>query len=56
MRTDYPVSYHLSRIQAGGRKCPRYFQNPEFGLYLARLIVRRFEMNHGEAGTVEAGS
>jgi hypothetical protein len=25
-----------------------YFQNPEFGLYLVRLIVRRFEMNHGE--------
>jgi hypothetical protein len=24
-----------------------YFQNPEFGLYLVRLIVRRFEMNHG---------
>ncbi|MGD9540187.1 Crp/Fnr family transcriptional regulator [Methylocystis sp.] len=23
-----------------------YFQNPEFGLYLVRLIVRRFEMNH----------
>ncbi len=22
-----------------------YFQNPEFGLYLVRLIVRRFEMN-----------
>lgn len=26
-----------------------YFQNPEFGLYLVRLIVRRFEMNHSEA-------
>ncbi|WP_018405858.1 Crp/Fnr family transcriptional regulator [Methylocystis rosea] len=25
-----------------------YFQNPEFGLYLVRLIVRRFEMNHRE--------
>jgi hypothetical protein len=25
-----------------------YFQNPEFGLYLVRLIVRRFEMNHSE--------
>jgi hypothetical protein len=23
-----------------------YFQNPEFGLYLVRLIVRRFEMNY----------
>jgi CRP/FNR family cyclic AMP-dependent transcriptional regulator len=23
-----------------------YFQNPEFGLYLMRLIVRRFEANH----------
>jgi CRP-like cAMP-binding protein len=23
-----------------------YFQNPEFGLYLVRLIVRRFEINH----------
>jgi CRP/FNR family cyclic AMP-dependent transcriptional regulator len=23
-----------------------YFQNPEFGLYLMRLIVRRFESNH----------
>lgn len=23
-----------------------YFQNPEFGLYLVRLIVRRFESNH----------
>lgn len=23
-----------------------YFQNPEFGLYLVRLIVRRFEANH----------
>jgi CRP/FNR family cyclic AMP-dependent transcriptional regulator len=23
-----------------------YFQNPEFGLYLVRLIVRRFEENH----------
>ena len=26
-----------------------YFQNPEFGLYLVRLIVRRFEANHKEA-------
>lgn len=26
-----------------------YFQNPEFGLYLVRLIVRRFEANHIEA-------
>lgn len=26
-----------------------YFQNPEFGLYLIRLIVHRFEMNHPEA-------
>ncbi|WP_051134104.1 Crp/Fnr family transcriptional regulator [Methylocystis sp. ATCC 49242] len=26
-----------------------YFQNPEFGLYLVRLIVRRFEMNHRDA-------
>lgn len=25
-----------------------YFQNPEFGLYLIRLIVRRFELNHAE--------
>lgn len=25
-----------------------YFQNPEFGLYLVRLIVRRFEANHRE--------
>jgi hypothetical protein len=25
-----------------------YFQNPEFGLYLVKLIVRRYEMNHGE--------
>jgi len=25
-----------------------YFQNPEFGLYLVRLIVRRFEANHIE--------
>lgn len=24
-----------------------YFQNPEFGLYLVRLIVRRFEANSG---------
>ena len=23
-----------------------YFQNLEFGLYLVRLIVRRFEINH----------
>lgn len=26
-----------------------YFQNPEFGLYLVRLIVRRFEMNHAQS-------
>lgn len=26
-----------------------YFQNPEFGLYLVRLIVRRFEANSGAA-------
>ncbi|MGA8171982.1 MAG: cyclic nucleotide-binding domain-containing protein, partial [Methylocystis sp.] len=26
-----------------------YFQNPEFGLYLVRLIVRRFDMNYREA-------
>jgi CRP/FNR family transcriptional regulator, cyclic AMP receptor protein len=25
-----------------------YFQNPEFGIYLVRLIMRRFEMNHPE--------
>ncbi len=25
-----------------------YFQNPEFGLYLVRLIVRRFEAIHRE--------
>lgn len=30
-----------------------YFQNPEFGLYLVRLIVRRFEANHIE-GDMEA--
>jgi CRP/FNR family cyclic AMP-dependent transcriptional regulator len=29
-----------------------YFQNPEFGLYLVRLIVRRFEINHVEPATV----
>jgi len=23
-----------------------YYQNPESGLYLVRLIVRRFEINH----------
>lgn len=28
-----------------------YFQNPEFGLYLIRLIVRRFEMNQKEQAT-----
>jgi CRP/FNR family cyclic AMP-dependent transcriptional regulator len=27
-----------------------YFQNPEFGFYLVRLIVRRFEMNHAALG------
>jgi len=27
-----------------------YFQNPEFGLYLIRLIVRRFEMNQPDTG------
>jgi CRP/FNR family cyclic AMP-dependent transcriptional regulator len=35
-----------------------YFQNPEFGLYLVRLIVRRFEMNHsleGEESAVPVG-
>jgi len=37
-----------------------YFQNPEFGLYLMRLIVRRFERNQEQApkrdiGTVTAG-
>ena len=26
-----------------------YFQNPEFGLYLVRLIVRRFDTNYREA-------
>ncbi len=26
-----------------------YFQNPEFGLYLVRLIVRRLDMNHRDA-------
>lgn len=26
-----------------------YFQNPEFGLYLVRLIARRFQQNHAEA-------
>lgn len=30
-----------------------YFQNPEFGLFLVRLIVRRFEKNYGDVdGTV----
>jgi hypothetical protein len=29
-----------------------YFQNPEFGLYLVRLIVRRFEMNHADSDSV----
>jgi CRP/FNR family cyclic AMP-dependent transcriptional regulator len=33
-----------------------YFQNPEFGLYLVRLIVRRLERNHRRAlGAIEAG-
>jgi CRP/FNR family transcriptional regulator, cyclic AMP receptor protein len=27
-----------------------YFQNPEFGLRLVRLIVRRFKMNHAALG------
>jgi hypothetical protein len=31
-----------------------YFQNPEFGLYLVRLIVRRFDMNYREALAVAA--
>jgi hypothetical protein len=31
-----------------------YFQNPEFGLYLVRLIVRRFDMNYREALGVAA--
>jgi CRP/FNR family cyclic AMP-dependent transcriptional regulator len=31
-----------------------YFQNPEFGLYLVRLIVRRFEMNHAAPANVSA--
>lgn len=32
-----------------------YFQNPEFGLYLVRLIVRRMERNHRRAlGALEA--
>ncbi|HUB63855.1 MAG TPA: cyclic nucleotide-binding domain-containing protein [Methylocella sp.] len=26
-----------------------YFQNPEFGFYLVRLIVRRYEMRHSES-------
>lgn len=26
-----------------------YFQNPEFGLYLVRLIAKRFQQNHAEA-------
>lgn len=30
-----------------------YFQNPEFGLYLVRLIVRRYEANHRGRETVE---
>jgi CRP/FNR family cyclic AMP-dependent transcriptional regulator len=33
-----------------------YFQNPEFGLYLVRLIVRRFEMNHAAPANVSAVS
>jgi len=33
-----------------------YFQNPEFGLYLIRLIVRRFETHHEEAEDGEAES
>ena len=33
-----------------------YFQNPEFGLYLVRLIVRRLERNHRRAlRALEAG-
>ena len=31
-----------------------YFQNPEFGLYLVRLIVRRFEMNVRESARLGA--
>jgi len=30
-----------------------YFQNPEFGLYLIRLIVRRFEMNQSETRVMD---
>ncbi len=30
-----------------------YFQNPQFGLYLVRLIVRRFEMNHAHAQEID---
>ncbi len=33
-----------------------YFQNPEFGLYLVRLIVRRFEMNDATLGAAKAGA
>lgn len=33
-----------------------YFQNPEFGLYLVRLIVQRFEMNHARKDGVAVPS
>ncbi|MGH6845351.1 MAG: Crp/Fnr family transcriptional regulator [Methylocella sp.] len=33
-----------------------YFQNPEFGLYLVRLIVRRFEMNTAESDGPEVST
>jgi hypothetical protein len=32
-----------------------YFQNPEFGLYLVRLIVRRFDMNYRRALALREG-
>jgi hypothetical protein len=55
------VCFHGSRPANGFRVCVSdirllvityeqfeqlYFQNPEFDLYLVRLIVRRFEINH----------
>ncbi len=33
-----------------------YFQNPEFGLYLVRLIVRRLDMNYQQALGARASS
>jgi CRP-like cAMP-binding protein len=33
-----------------------YFQNPEFGLYLVRLIVQRFEMNVKESARLGSAS